>query len=301
MNDKCNEKLYVKPEEVCNFKALSQLNTKRPDNKYINDNNNIFKDELKNDIIDLNYPFRNSSNNEFTYDESELKKNNKKFLCYPTDITKKEYYLNCVLETGNPLFTFKDGICMVHPDLNLNNNRLIKGDDGFIYINNVEDEQGNFKYYKKKNTAYCEDKWFDWIITPNYHFGNRYYRDSGVYSKEDVKKCYKPCGMGRLPYLNDNNEYICVSKDIVYDGIYRNKLDYSPIALINLIGNNNENLQKLYDNLYNYKIDKIDKTNYMINDKITIIKDVNEAIDEIKKVLNTIVTDNNIDIPSYSM
>ena len=313
MNDKCNENLYVKPVEVCNFKALKMLNTKRADIKYKKDYNTIFKTELKTNIDELNYEFRDTSDNKFKYNENVK---DKKFLCYPTDITKKEYYLNCVLETGNPLFTFKDGVCMVHPDLNLNKERLIKGDDGFVYINNAKDEQGNFKYFKKRNTAYCEDKWFDWIITPNYHFGNRYYRDSGAYSKEDVKKCYKPCGIGRLPYLNDNNEYICVSKEVVYDGIYKNKLDYSPIALINLIGNNKENLKKLYKNLFIYKTYELTEKNEntskyyerlfitdgsfypLDNDKVDNY--INEAYEEIKKILNTIVTDNNLNIPSYS-
>ena len=298
MNDKCNDNLYIKPVEVCNFKALNKLHTKTNKIKYKNDSNKIFKNDLITDINELNYNFRDINDNKFNYNENDL---TKKSLCYPTDITKKDYYLNCVLETENPLFTFKDGVCMVHPDLNLNNQRLIKGDDGFVYINNAKDEEGNFKYFKKKNTAYCEDKWFDWIITPNYHFGNRYYRDSGAYSKEDVKKCYKPCGMGRLPYLNDNNEYICVSKDVVYDGIYRNKLDYSPIALINLIGNNKENLKKLYENLYEYELNNIDITYYEKNSENNLTSfDVNDAIDEIKKVLNTIVTDNNLNIPSYS-
>ena len=46
----------------------------------------------------------------------------------------------------------------------------------------------NFKetYDFKPRKAYCENKWYDWITIPNYHFNNQYYKDSGVFSKDDV-------------------------------------------------------------------------------------------------------------------
>ena len=55
---------------------------------------------------------------------AESQKNNyifefkNKNLCEKTN-NVEEYYTNCVLKTSNPLFTYKDGYCTIHPDLNL--------------------------------------------------------------------------------------------------------------------------------------------------------------------------------------
>jgi len=305
MNGKCNENLYVKPVEICNFKALKKLKIKTNKDIYDSNLNKIFKDELQTLLTDLNYEFRNQEDksNEFKFKE----KKDKKHFCGL--INDEDYYLNCVIQTNNPLFTFKDGNCVVNPEvLGTTFNRVEVNGEISLFPKDIKDEEGNFKYsHNDNNNKFCEDRWFDWIITPNYHFGNRVYKDSGAYSKEDVKKCYIPCGNGYLPYTSSNGINMCVPKEIANDGLYANKLDYSPIALINLIGNSKQHLNKLYRNLFLYKLNnKLDTFDINDNHKFIINLEnednyiINNALKNIKEVLENIVNDNNIDIPDYS-
>jgi len=302
MTNKCNENLYVKPVEICNFKALKKLKEKTNDVIYNSNLNYIFDDSLKSSLSDLNLEFRNINGNEFKFKE----KNDKKHFCGL--INDEDYYLNCVIQTNNPLFTFKDGNCVVYPEvLGTTFNRVEVNGEISLFPKDIKDEEGNFKYsHNDNNNKFCEDRWFDWIITPNYHFGNRVFKDSGAYSKEDVKKCYIPCGNGYLPYTSSTGVNMCVSKEMANDGLYANKLDYSPIALINLIGNNKKHLNLLYRNLFLYKLKKKDTFDINNNHDFTINLEnddnyiINNALKEIKGVLENIVNDNNIDIPDYS-
>jgi len=302
MDNKCNDKFYMKPVEICNIKSLSNLKIKNPDNSIYNfDELNIFNNDIKTTLTDLNFNFRNS-NNDFTYKDNEV---NKKNLCEKTN-NIDEYYMNCVISTNNSLFTFKDGKCIIDPSINLPPELMKYEEDGEIIVkldrSKLDDEEGNFKYYEINNNKYCEDRWYDWIVIPNYHLGNRILKDSGAYSKEDVKVCYNNCKAGELPYVNSTGKYLCVPKEIAYEGIYEKKLDYSPLSLINLIGNDKEKLTKLYENLFDWKLAKKDKYKRNLEVLKYIDKDwiISDAINEIKKVLNTIVTDNNVDLKDYS-
>jgi hypothetical protein len=315
MDKKCNNNedyLFIKPIEYCSSNALYYLNLKNPsDNKYNIDITKIFKLDLTSDLTDLNKDFREDSTNNYKF-KYEGNGGNNKNLCGQTNKID-EYYVNCVLQTNNPLFTYKDGYCIVSPDINLPPELKKIEDKNDIIIKldrtNLEDEEGNFKYQQVQNNKYCEDRWYDWIVIPNYHLGNRVLKDSGAYSKEDVKICYNNCGARELPYINSSGKKLCVPKEIAYDGIYEKKLDYSPLALINLIGNNKNNLNLLYKNLFFYKLNKKTNTNkYSINTNVNLSEDlsnndnyiVNEVFEEIKKILNNIVNDNNLNIPDYS-
>jgi hypothetical protein len=313
MDKKCNDDyLFIKPIEFCSSNALKFLSLNSSgDSKYKIDNTKIFNPNLTTYLTDLNINFRDDLTNNyiFKYEGNEHRKKN---LCGQTNKID-EYYVNCVLQTNNPLFTYKDGYCIVSPEINLPPELKKIEDKNDIIIkldrSNLEDEEGNFKYQQVQNNKYCEDRWFDWIVIPNYHLGNRVLKDSGAYSKEDVKICYNNCGAGELPYINSSGKKLCVPKEIAYDGIYEKKLDYSPLALINLIGNNKNNLNLLYKNLFFYKLKK--KTNtkkYSINNEVNLSEDlsnndnyiINEVFEEIKKILNKIVNDNNLNIPDYS-
>jgi len=292
MSEKCNNNLYIKPVEICNFIGLKAI-------EGTCNFNSIFEENFKTQNIDLNSNFRDSSN-QFIFKEIK----DKRHLCNPIDI--KNYYLNCVISTCNILSTFKDGYCITNPEIILPK-ELKKMDDNTIKIDTISDS--DFKYYYNINTAYCEDKWYDWIIIPNYHFGNRTLKDSGTYSKEDVKKCYKPCNYNQLPYITSSGSNVCIPKIIAENGIYSKKLDYSPISLINIIGNNKEYLNLLYKYIFLYNIKKQTKYTYdsynllllfntVLNNNNNYI--INELFEKIKDVLNYIVNDNNVDIPDYT-
>ncbi len=308
--NKCNDNLYVKPIEFCSKDALDYINKSYSDTKYPLDLYNIFNQNLIQNLPDLNNNFRQEGTNNFIFKykgEGDRNKN----LCGETN-NIGEYYVNCVLQTNNPLFTFKDGYCSIPSEFNLPNElkKIEEKDNIFIKLNKktLEDEEGNFKYQKIQNNKYCEDRWYDWIIIPNYHIGNRIFKDSGSYSKEDVKICYNNCGAGELPFINAGGSNLCIPKEYAYDGKYEKKLDYSPLSLINLIGNNKKHLNLLYKNLFFYKLNK-KQNKYSIDTEVklsnTLKEDnnyiINEVFDEIKEVLNNIVNDNNLDIPNYSL
>lgn len=305
MSDKCNDSLYVKPIEVCSINSLNYLTRKTNDNKYVwTDTSKVFDSNIIKSNTDLNYEFR-SNNNEYKYE----KKIELKDLCEPTKITN-EYYINCVLHTQNPLFTYKDGYCIIPNVLDIPQFKNIEEKKDTILKldkNKSKDEEGNFKYSRINNNKYCEDRWFDWIVIPNYHLGNRVLKDSGEYSREDVKICYKNCNAGELPYINSSGSNLCVPKEIAYEGKYEKKLDYSPLALINIIGNNKLYLYNIFVSLYCYKLqDKLSNYDINIGNIFNVdFKDadnyiIDEVYNEIKNVLNIIVNDDILDIPDYS-
>jgi len=312
MVKKCNANLYVEPIEFCSIDTIKKLYEYNPEKEYykLDENTNYIKIDdttlTTNIFPNFKINFRNSNNNEFIENHDT-----DKLLCGKTN-KENEYYLNCVIETQNPLFSYNNGFCTLHQDFNLPDEfkKIEKDDEIILKINRskLNDEEGNFKYNKIKNEKFCEDKWYDWIVIPNYHFGNRILKDKGKYSKEDVKICYNNCRAGELPYINSNGSNLCIPKEIAYEGKYEKKLDYSPIALINLIGNNKKHLSLLYNNLFLYKINqKIDKYDFNKENidfnKILSTTDnyiINEAFDNIKNILNIIVNDNNLDIPDYS-
>jgi len=251
MTDKCdldNNNLYINPIETCSFAALYKIYNKSKDSKFYDTTNKIYSlysDTFKTAYPDINSDFRDSTTNEFIY---KYNKDNKTDLCFPIkeNDNKSPYAINCVIATGSPLYTYDKNkrVCTVIPDLKATSDILKYSENkDYIYIDNDENE---FKYKYRNVKAFCENKWYDWIIIPNYHFGNGYFKDNGDYSKEDIRKCYKPCELNKIPYTDINGIYKCVNKKIADNGVYSKKLNYSPFALINLLGNTQESLGNLY-------------------------------------------------------
>jgi len=316
MTEQCIDNLYVKPLEVCNFKALLELENTNSENFPMGNNyspNTLFSDTFKTTNPDLNSNLRDASTNEYKYTYDATKKD----LCHQLQNNSNNYRVNCVIATHSPFFTYneKKKTCSPIPGLELPKNFNYKYENDNTYIYKVDDDESlKFNYLYKMQQAFCENKWYDWIITPNYHFGNQYEKDEGIYTKEDVRRCYKPCNKGYMPYTALNGSNICVLKTEILDGLYKNKLDYSPIALINLIGNTTSNLTNLY-NLTNYiqlekKYSGSKNDNYEINDvlKNDIIKDnyikneIATLYNSIKDVVvNDILDENNFNIDNYQL
>ena len=146
-------------------------------------------------------------------------------------------------------------------------------------------------YEYRENKAYCENRWYDWIITPNYYLGNTYFKDIGKYTENDIFKCYKPCDGDRMPYTTSKGEYKCIHKKYYENGIFSKKYMFSPIGLINLIGNiamfdnsfftntntpdndiKNTSIYILHNLIIDYKfINNVDTDIYITN---SILKDV---------------------------
>jgi len=305
MVDKCQDYLYIKPYEVCNFKALDILY--KIDNQKFeyaqNSSNYIFRNDFSNANPDLNADFRNSNNLQFTYKYDPTKKD----LCYSVK-NNSNFNVNCVIVAENPFYTYNENkkTCSPIPNLKLPDNFFYEyeNDNTYIYYNN-ENDNINLNYISKEKKAFCENKWYDWIIVPNYHFGNQFEKDTGIYSKDDVRKCYKPCNKGYLPYKAINGSNICALKENVLDGLYKDKLDYTPISLINIIGNDKETLKKLYLLTTDIEYKKIDSNIYIRNDdvinKFNKDDEINELYKNIKNVLwNNVLDYNNYDIKNYN-
>lgn len=231
-----NERLFIQPVELCTMKALTNLKTIFHDDIYNKDPNKIFNDKFIENNPDINSGFRGNDDNNFIYEQ----KRDKKDLCNQIS-NKNEWIVNCSLVHNHPLYTYDKGTkgCTLIPNLNLPDKFVLNKEKDKTYIYFEPDENNpDYPIYKsQKQKAYCENSWCDWIVVPNYHLGNQYEKDSGNYSKKDVKKCYKPCGRGMLPYIRSDGTKICIPKSEAFDGSYANKIDFSPVSLINLIGN----------------------------------------------------------------
>jgi len=308
MGEKCNDNLFIKPIEFCSKKAINYLYTTNGSTNpiYTINNSNLFQSQFISG--DLNSIFRDSENN-YNF---EYGKEGKKNLCEQTNKIG-EYYVNCVIQTSNPLFTYKNGNCIIDtnsiqlpPELKITEDK----DDMTIKLNRnvLQDEEGNFKYKQIQNSKYCEDRWYDWIITPNYHLGNRILKDSGSYSKEDVKICYNNCDIGELPFISSSGKHLCIPKEIAYEGKYEKKLDYSPLSLINLIGNNKKSLNFLYKHLYFYKLNQ-KKSYFDINTDVNLSNDLSDennyvikpVAEKIRDIIDIIVNNDNLDNPDLSL
>jgi len=263
-----NKKLFIQPVEVCSILALKELEKKTGGKTaYAYNNCNIFNNDFNTSNTEINQIFRNkdvNTNNEFIYNNNSDKKD----LCHK--INDNEWIFNCALQKFNPLYTYNSeiGKCSLIPNLNLPDGFKYGKEKGknYIYYDIKEQENPDYPtYVSQQRKAYCENSWYDWMIVPNFHFDNQYEKDSGNFSKLDVRKCYKPCDKGLLPYVTSEDKKICIPKAEALDGLYMNKLDFSPIAMINLIGNTEETIKQLYLLLRYEKINNFNKKDLALN------------------------------------
>lgn len=172
---------------------------------------------------------------------------------------------NCVISSNSPFFTLNklNNRC-IPLELKLPEKKAEQSNDKTYFTTNNE-----LYYNKIDNKGFCEDKWYDWFTIPNYYLGNGYKKDKGIKTKYDIYKCYQSCdGVNSIPYINDNNEYKCLPKDIAEFGLYKNRLSFPSLALIYLLGFNIENYDTYYRALQDYYIFHIDSNNISINNEI---------------------------------
>jgi hypothetical protein len=234
----------------------------------------------------------NDENLNGNYDQSNITIG-KTFITLNTDDNS---YVNCAVQTSVPWFTMSDDYkkCEIVKNLDYDETRIkiekVKDNTivSPILVSKNNNKTASCAYFSNVNKAYCENAWYDWIITPNYHLGNTYYKDNSQYSELDVYKCYAPCSGDYLPYATETGELKCIPKKFFGSGIFNRKYMYNSIVLINLIGNiactNNDEFDKDHKNtdyfstnllyilhrlIYEYNIsNKIDNHIYDINNNI---------------------------------
>jgi hypothetical protein len=221
------------------------------------------------------------------------------------DNIKNNIYQNCVIRTNNPWFTTSSDYskCKIVEDIELDNKLVYNSDKTAINLNlksNNKLKTAYCPYPYNTNKAYCENRWYDWIITPNYYLGNTYYKDNSKFGELDVYKCFEPCSNDSMPYVTSKGENKCIKKKYFSNGIFANKLMFSPIGLINLIGNvaikedesistaaDKNLLYKLYLSIRDYNIEnKMDETIYEVNDYYKDFNDFTKVSNHFNEIYN---------------
>jgi hypothetical protein len=224
----------------------------------------------------------NINTNLDTIDSDNLDKNN----LFIRDPNTSNIYQNCAIQTNNPWYTTSSDYkkCEIISDIELDSKLKLNPDKTIINLDlksKNKSKTAYCPYLSNVNKAYCENRWYDWIITTNYYLGNTYYKDNSKFGDNDVYKCYKPCDANYIPYKTEKGVLKCIPKKFYANGIFANKLKFSPVGLINLIGNvafkgdgfdilkkkNQNPLFILYQNIIDYNIkNKMDDTIYSEND-----------------------------------
>lgn len=253
--------------------------------QYSSDVNDPFKPSFKTHYSNIQTNFNIDIDDDAIILNSNLK--------YITINTDDNSYVNCAVQTSVPWFTMSEDYkkCEIVKNIEYDDARLkiekIKDDTivSPVLSSKNKNKTAFCAYFSNVNKAYCENAWYDWMITPNYHLGNTYYKDNSQYSELDVYKCYKPCSGDFIPYTTEKGEIKCIPKKYFGSGIFSRKYMYNSIVLINLIGNiacdTNENghiykdyfrtnlLYILHRLIYEYEIsNKVDKDIYDINSNI---------------------------------
>lgn len=104
--------------------------------------------------------------------------------------------------------------------------------------------------------ARCDERWYDWFVTPNYHLGN------GVYSS-NVGQCYAPCPEYQIPsyvidpvdestldFVSTEDLSKCVPRDKYFYGKYKIGSDYCPLAWIHRLNATKTSLSKQMNSTY---------------------------------------------------
>jgi len=285
-----NINTYLKDATIKSLKYMdthySNINSTPNDYyQYSSDVNDPFKPSFKTHYSNIQTNFNIDIDDDAIILNSNLK--------YITINTDDNSYVNCAVQTSVPWFTMSEDYkkCEIVKNIEYDDARLkiekIKDDTivSPVLSSKNKNKTAFCAYFSNVNKAYCENAWYDWMITPNYHLGNTYYKDNSQYSELDVYKCYKPCSGDFIPYTTEKGEIKCIPKKYFGSGIFSRKYMYNSIVLINLIGNiacdTNENghiykdyfrtnlLYILHRLIYEYEIsNKVDKDIYDINSNI---------------------------------
>lgn len=102
----------------------------------------------------------------------------------------------------------------------------------------------------------CDERWYDWFTTPNYHLGNKYESE-----KEGV--CRAPCPKGYVPYnvidpvdgskmslTGTNRTDKCVATKDFFYGKYDGNSDYCPLAMIHRVHSTPQNVYNKLGSIY---------------------------------------------------
>lgn len=104
---------------------------------------------------------------------------------------------------------------------------------------------------------FCSERWYDWIMTPNYHIGNSYRHDAS-------SNCWEPCSQDYVPFYvvdpvdSENLDFSsvekidrCVPKSDYFGGKYEGTGDFCPITWIHRLGLTKDEWKEIIERKYN--------------------------------------------------
>lgn len=211
-------------------------------------------------------------------------------LCNKGTIDKNKSYPNCAVQHGFGFSTnlqnkeTQECIAFECPP------GFTKDKNGCIKPKTIIDE--------KPQSEFCEEKWYDWFMVPNYHLGNKYVKIND--------KCYQPCNPGFVPSFGSDpvdgyspglgatdRPDMCANKDTYLGGKYNTPQNYCPLAVIKRLSSTRESLTKNYNNVVknNYdekdlELDPVVKKNKFDGKIITV--EVDDMINKIHSKLEDI-------------
>jgi hypothetical protein len=168
---------------------------------------------------------------------------------------------NCVLTTRNPWKTLNDaGECTLPYKIKLPSElKYLEGSKTTI------EKPGNIPILKEKKDC-LQERWYDWFSIPDYHLGNKYSLNSSNLIN------LKPCSIGFIPSTRNPDK--CTSKADFKDGKFEGMFNYTPLALIHLLGNTKQTLMNRYNVVMSCNLNKLsggtyyaDIHNYLTTDK----------------------------------
>lgn len=111
---------------------------------------------------------------------------------------------------------------------------------------------------------FCNERWYDWFMVPNYQLGNKYIKLDG--------KCYQPCNPGFVPSFGTDpvdgyspglgttdHPEMCANKDTYLGGKYNTPQNYCPLAAIKRLSSTRESLKRDYENVILNKYKEVDE------------------------------------------
>lgn len=242
--------------------------------------------------------------NEINIDDT-LVSSTKYEICYLENNTS---YENCALKYKNPYLTLQYNSNSSNYECAFPDKAVIKGDKKFVFdydtnSNIIKPDAG--VYFKNTKQSYCEERWHDWFCIPNYLFDNRWAIENptSMENTKSVGKCLMPCSLGFVPSVN--NIQSCIMKKDYLGGIYSSDFDYTPLALIGLLGTTfdffkDENFgyvslikKKITDNDENYELimNEVGDQNIIQNILPNINKDDNVIWVDVKKDIKKYIND----------
>lgn len=141
----------------------------------------------------------------------------------------------------------------------------------------------------------CDERWYDWFVTPNYHLGNKVYQQKPGY-------CYNACPSYHVPaVITDpvddesagatatNKDAFCANKNDYMGGKYAGTSDYCPLVWIKRLSSTPDTLKTDAANMFIKHESSIGGETNLNNEGVYLKNSTSETSTQIYNRINTMV------------